>query len=100
MARGGLAAANLRHASGTDGDCITHCAGDAIAYSKIRGGSVASKNSPFSARVPGTVKPGEKPEGKKLRSNSPPELAPATVSSLVPAEVPSVTQRSGLPLAS
>jgi hypothetical protein len=39
---------------------------------------------------------GREPEGKKLRPNSPPELAPATASS----QVPSVTQRSGLPLAS
>jgi hypothetical protein len=46
VARGGLSAANLRHASGTDRDCITHCAGDAIADSQIRSGSVALKNSP------------------------------------------------------
>src|SRR5580692_8692187 len=64
VARGGLSAANLRHASGTDRDCITHCAGDAIAYSQIRSGSVALKTARLA-------------------------LLPPTVSSLVPAPVAS-----------
>src|SRR5207248_190182 len=53
-----------------------------------------------SVRLPRTVKPGVKPDGNLLELNRPPALAPATASSLLPAEVLVVTPRLALPLAS
>src|SRR5437868_7188840 len=50
--------------------------------------------------MPRTVKPGVKADGNLLELNSPPALAPATASSLLPAEVLVVTPRLALPLAS